>query len=63
MAKKVKKDVPYWGLFQSENRWLAGGFLILIGLVAQGIALGFLPTSLVLYWPLILVVIGLAIIL
>ncbi len=51
-----------WGLFEPNNRWLAGGLLILVGLIAQGILLGYLPATLALYWPILLIVAGLVIV-
>ena len=63
MAKKDGKDAICWGLFKPQNRWVVGGFFVLVGLVAQGVALGFLPADLIIYWPLLLVIVGLSILL
>lgn len=63
MAKKDRRDSVCWGLFDPANRWLVGGLFILLGLVALGLTLGYLPAHLAAYWPLIVIVAGLALIL
>lgn len=48
------------GINSPQGRWWTGMILLLFGVVALGINLGFFPNDWVAYWPIALIVAGLS---